>query len=137
MLGSDGDDILRGSRGNDRLDGGRGNDVLKGGLGADVLIGGNDADTFAFRSERHSPVDGFDRILDFSQAQGDLIDLSGFRGELTWRGERGFTGSSDELRYEHKKGDTLVLADLDGDKPADFKIRLEGLIDLQKSDFIL
>jgi hypothetical protein len=75
--------------------------------------------------------------LGFSQLEGDRIDLSSFSGALTWRGERGFTDDENEVRYEQRRGDTFVLADLDGDGHADFKIKLEGLIDLQKVDFVL
>ncbi|HEX2552173.1 MAG TPA: hypothetical protein VHL98_00630 [Microvirga sp.] len=136
LLGGDGHDILRGNDGNDRLNGGAGDDVLKGGLGADGLVGGQGADRLVFGGWRDSPADGFDRILDFTQAHGDRIDLSGLGG-LTWRGERGFAGAGGELRFEQKKGDTLVLADLDGDEQAEFTIKLDGFIDLKQGDFIL
>jgi hypothetical protein len=137
LLGEDGDDVLRGNVGDDTLVGGLGNDVLKSGPGADVLIGNEGADTFVFRTEGDRPADGFDRIVDFSQTEDDRIDLSGFKGKLSWRGERGFTEDRSEVRYEQKRGDTFVLADLDGDGRADFKLKLEGLIDLAKGDFIL
>jgi Ca2+-binding RTX toxin-like protein len=59
--------------GDDRIDGGAGNDVLIGGGGHDTLIGGAGADHFVF-----APGSGKDDILDFSSAEGDRIDLSGF-----------------------------------------------------------
>jgi Ca2+-binding RTX toxin-like protein len=82
LYGNDGDDILYGDGaimalgvvgGNDRIDGGAGNDVIVGGGGHDILIGGVGADHFVF-----APGSGLDDILDFSSAQGDRIDLSGF-----------------------------------------------------------
>jgi VCBS repeat-containing protein len=136
LRGGDGDDLLRGNLGDDRLDGGAGDDVLKGGQGADVLLGGEGADRFVFTGRRDSPADGFDRILDFDQAEGDRLDLSGLGG-LSWRGDGGFTGGGDEVRFEQARGNTFVLADLDGDGQADFTIRLDGLIDLKLGDFIL
>jgi Ca2+-binding RTX toxin-like protein len=59
--------------GNDRIDGGAGNDVIVGGGGHDILIGGPGADHFVF-----APGSGVDDILDFSSAEGDRIDLSGY-----------------------------------------------------------
>lgn len=82
LYGNDGDDILYGDGaimavgvvgGDDRIDGGAGNDVLIGGGGHDTLIGGAGADHFVF-----APGSGKDDILDFSSAEGDRIDLSGF-----------------------------------------------------------
>lgn len=136
LLGGADNDVLRGNSGDDRIEGGAGNDVLKGGLGADVLLGGEGADRFVFSGWQAAPKDGFDRILDFSQEQGDTIDLSGFDG-LSWLGDRGFTGSGDEVRFEQRKGDTFMWADRDGDRKADLKIKLDGLIDLTRGDIIL
>lgn len=82
LSGNDGDDTLYGDGavmavgvvgGDDRIDGGAGNDVLIGGGGHDILTGGTGADHFVF-----APGSGVDDILDFSSAQGDRIDLSGF-----------------------------------------------------------
>ena len=70
--GGDGNDKLYGGRGNDTLDGGPGQDRLNSGPGDDDLTGGPGADTFLFK-----PGHGHDTILDFNQADGDLIDLSG------------------------------------------------------------
>jgi len=88
LFGDDGDDIVLGNLGNDTLDGGAGNDVVRGGQGNDSLAGGagNDfisgdrgddtmtggpgADNF------HSSQDaGIDRVLDFSVAEGDRVQL--------------------------------------------------------------
>lgn len=58
-----------------------GNDTIVGGSGNDTLIGGSGADMFLF----HSPNEGIDTITDFSQAQGDKIQVSasGFDRGLT------------------------------------------------------
>ncbi len=79
LLGEDGNDTLNGLNGQvDTLAGGRGNDTLKGLGGADVLSGGSGADHFVLTA----PSDGGDHILDFSNAEGDSIDvlLAGFSG---------------------------------------------------------
>jgi Ca2+-binding RTX toxin-like protein len=63
-----------GNGGNDTLDGGEGNDILAGGSGADVFV----FRASDFDGRVTDPFDsGFDRITDFSRAQGDRIDLTG------------------------------------------------------------
>ena len=70
--GGDGNDTLDGGLGNDQILGGNGNDVLLGGGGSDTLTGGNGADTFVI-------AQGFgnDKVTDFSQAQGDTVEVVG------------------------------------------------------------
>lgn len=94
LLGGDGNDVLSGGDGNDKiygqndndtlyggansdnLYGGYGDDVLFGGEGVDYLFGNQGADTF------HLDLTSQDRIKDFKQSDGDMIDiadlLSGF-----------------------------------------------------------
>ena len=69
-------DIIGGA-GNDTLTGGAGNDTLYGGTGNDTLTGGLGADTFVFGAEGAANLD---KILDFSNAQGDKIDISALLG---------------------------------------------------------
>jgi len=66
--GGRGDDIVRGGQGNDLLYGSDGNDWLTGDLGDDTMTGGDGADTF------HAGA-GVDRVLDFNQAQHDVVHL--------------------------------------------------------------
>ncbi|HVI31953.1 M10 family metallopeptidase C-terminal domain-containing protein [Phenylobacterium sp.] len=61
MRGGQGGDHLRGEAGGDWLSGDRGDDTLAGGAGADVFHGSQDA--------------GVDRVLDFSFAEGDRVQL--------------------------------------------------------------
>lgn len=68
--GSDGNDIVRGGQGDDIVRGGAGNDFLAGDRGNDTLTGGPGADLFHVFAGS-----GIDRILDFSQAEGDRINL--------------------------------------------------------------
>ena len=68
--GGNGADIVRGGQGNDILSGGPGNDFVSGDRGDDTMTGGSGVDNF------HSSSDaGIDRVLDFSVAQGDRVQL--------------------------------------------------------------
>lgn len=68
--GGAGDDIIRGGQGNDTLSGGDGADFVSGDRGDDTMIGGAGADNFHSSNEA-----GIDRVLDFSVAQGDRVQL--------------------------------------------------------------
>ncbi|EYR81363.1 calcium-binding protein [Shinella sp. DD12] len=142
-----GDDLLRGGAGNDRLFGGNGNDLIEGGRDADVLHGGSGSDTFIFRSVKDSTVSpkGRDVIQDFSQIQGDRIDLklidanskTGGNQAFKYIGADDFHKKAGELRYEKKGGGTIVSGDINGDGKADFSILLDVKLSLKVTDFIL
>jgi Ca2+-binding RTX toxin-like protein len=88
LFGNDGDDIVYGNRGRDTLDAGAGNDTVRGGqdddvvsggagndfvagdLGNDTLTGGTGADSFYT-----SAAAGIDRVIDFSRAEGDRVQV--------------------------------------------------------------
>jgi Ca2+-binding RTX toxin-like protein len=89
FFGNLGDDVLEGGEGDDTLFGGEGADILSGGAGANVLIGGAGADLFRLGKPEADanplvgesdvalePDHGPDIIVDFSLAEGDVIDLS-------------------------------------------------------------
>jgi Ca2+-binding RTX toxin-like protein len=68
--GGTGADLIRGGQGNDTLSGGSGDDWISGDRGDDTMTGGTGADIF------HTFGDaGVDRVLDFSVAQGDRVQL--------------------------------------------------------------
>ena len=71
IVGRFGNDILNGGDGADTLYGSSGSDTLNGNAGNDILYGGTDLDIFIFS-------DGADQIMDFSKAEGDVIDISSF-----------------------------------------------------------
>ncbi len=159
IYGDEGDDLLDGGRGSDQLYGGLGNDILigggerdklYGGDGDDILIGGRHrdvleggagADAFVFlkKSDSKAKKGAFDVIRDFSQSDGDTIDVSGIKGTFDFIGKSKFSGDGHELRYSYnkKKDFTLVKADYDGDAKADMKIKLDGKIALTEHDFVL
>ena len=121
--------------------------ILDGGAEADDLRGGGGADTFLFDD---GDFGGFgasvcDRIIDFSRAGGDLIDLSRADANSALSGDQGFafigtgafTGSAGELRYQQAGGNTYVYGDTNGDGTADFMIRVDGLHSFVAGDFVL
>lgn len=132
LRGAKGDDLLIGGAGNDILVAGRGDDVPIGGPGGDRLQGGQGADVFRFLSVADSlPGSGQnDRILDFSFAEGDRIDLSaidadgvGANGDtaFVWVGAFGtgaappFSGARGELlALQTAGGAWRILVDVDG-----------------------
>ena len=147
LYGRDGNDDLRGYDGNDILYGENGNDLLQGGSGQDRHYGGAGADTFLFRSNDFAGMSSgtADRIHDFSQAEGDRIDLGevdfnthveGFQ-TYSFVGAAAFSHTAGELRYQQISGNTYVMADTDGDGSADFWIRLDGLHALGSGDFMI
>jgi RTX calcium-binding nonapeptide repeat (4 copies) len=73
-------DILTGNGGVNALVGGLGADVLNGRTGNDTLSGGSANDTFMFDETAFTPAQPgsafFDRILDYSVAEGDTLDFS-------------------------------------------------------------
>lgn len=142
LLGGAGQDKLYGGVGNDRLQGDAGNDRLEGGLGTDKLFGGAGADTFAFKSAAESATGAArDTIFDFSHAQHDKIDLSGIdangsaggEGVFTYVGSDAFGGTRAELRF----ADGILSGDLNGDRVADFEIKVVTITPLVKGDFVL
>jgi Ca2+-binding RTX toxin-like protein len=133
-IGNAGDNRIIGGYGADVLRGGAGDDLLSGYVGADRLRGGTGADVFRF-DDSDSPAHARDVILDFTQIEGDRIDLT-WVGGLTFRGEAGFTGSGHEVAVRHAHGDTFVdVGGAGGAVP--LSIRLEGVVALTETDFIL
>ncbi|HTQ15239.1 MAG TPA: hypothetical protein VMH86_15310 [Rhizomicrobium sp.] len=144
VTGSNFNDVLTGDSGNNTLIGGAGNDVLTGGLGSDTLYGGLGADHFVFTSIADSAGGAADKIMDFSHADGDVIDLSAIDA---------ITGGSDDAftlvsgGFTHHAGQLIVLnvgtdtysvrGDVNGDGVADFFITVHSSTALVASDFIL
>ncbi|MCH7628707.1 MAG: M10 family metallopeptidase C-terminal domain-containing protein [Proteobacteria bacterium] len=155
-IAGSGDDRLRGSGADNRLDGGAGDDrlfgaggadVLVGGAGRDVLHGGKGGDTFVFgqgdlagRTARSADV-----ILDFTNAQGDRIDLSGIDADAQMDGDQPFSfidgarfdGHAGQLRALVQGSGLLLLADVDGDGRADLALRLVGVSHIEAADLVL
>ena len=71
IMGSKGNDTLRGGQKNDSLFGGSGDDVLDGGSGADLLNGGDGFDTADYSSRVNSVVVSFDNQFNDGETNED------------------------------------------------------------------
>jgi hypothetical protein len=105
----------------------------------DVLTGSTGEDSFGFYADPEYGTDGGvgagnrDIITDFSQAQNDIIDI----GDLDFIGQAAFS-SVNQVRYFQSGGDTIVQVNHSGAAAgADLEIQLEGIINLNGSDFVL
>ena len=167
LQGGAGPDVLEGGTGNDVLEGGAVWDVLKGGEGIDHLYGGTQADKFVFgresvvdtgnAEETRTLSDETDTVKDFTQSEGDRLDLRGLKDhslftggttpgtELSLRETEGaaFTGVKGQVKWWQDGGQTHVqvdldgIADADGEYDAEFQVTLDGLHDLTGADLIL
>ena len=140
IKGGTGNDTLMGQGGNDTLDGGVGNDLLYGGAGRDVLVGGSGKDNFIFKSAAESRGSSIDTIKTFDRGQ-DHIDLRsidantkvGGNQAFKFIGKAAFSGKAGELGFSGG----VLSGDLNGDKAADFQVKVAGLSTLAKGDFYL
>lgn len=145
LFGMEGDDLLRGGAGNDALDGGSGNDKLYGEAGQDWLTGGSGKDTFYFSAVSDSKVSTPDHITDFVRGEDKIslsaIDANAAKGgdqAFAFIGDKEFTKSAGQLRFEHHDDYTVVQGDVNGDGVADFAIQLDHFsYSLTSSDFVL
>jgi serralysin len=128
LLGSDAGDVVIGAKtndfislgvGDDAVRGEAGRDVLDAGLGSGFLTGGADADVFFV--DGRNPVATWSTITDFSKAQGDTVNMWGWREgvsqlitSLNDGGAAGYTGAT--FHY-----------DLDGNRAIDTSITFAGL----------
>jgi serralysin len=75
--GNDANDTIFGGQGDDSINGFGGNDLIYGNLGTDTLYGGAGADTFGFSGTSSGQTQATaDHIADFSDAQGDRVDIA-------------------------------------------------------------
>ena len=145
LRGNDAANRLLGGAGADRLAGAGGDDVIVGGLGGDTMSGDEGADRFVFGRSDFRGLVGTDRILGFSQGEGDLIDLSavdavrgGGDDAFAFIGSAAFSGAAGELRFQPTgAGEARVEADITGDGVADFAFRVAGDASLTADDFVL
>lgn len=138
VIGSDFADTLTGNE--------LANDMTGGG-GADTLSGGKGKDTFVFLAltDSTSKADGQDTIEDFLHKQRDVIDLSAIDANADKKNDQAFllhegakfSGKSGDLIFSDKGDDTLLRADVDGDRKADFALLVEGHINFAGRDFAL
>ncbi|MBX7539723.1 calcium-binding protein [Qipengyuania sphaerica] len=147
LHGMGGDDSIYGGTGNDTLDGGDGNDRLYGENGSDTMTGGAGADSFIFMdaAELGTRLAIADIITDFSQSDGDRMNLRNVDANINLEGDQNFafigtsafSQTAGELRYFQTSTSTIVEMDVDGDGVGDLYIRLDGQMDLSAGDFVL
>ena len=145
LKGLSGNDKLYGHAGNDRLEGGDGNDFLQSGSGTDTLVGGAGTDSFDWNSAGDAGKGTTrDVVLDFTRGT-DKLDLSGIDANsgtttndaFSFVGSQAFSGTAGQLRFYEGGGYAIVQGDVNGDKIADFELKLEGVTALGSSDFWL
>lgn len=145
LFGWDGDDRLKGGNGDDGLLGGHGRDILVGGNGYDVLIGGKGADIFVYRKIADSPAGAQPDFILFDHSQGDRIDLHKIDADTIANGDQAFylagqsfsfSGTPGELIFFPDDFRKLVQGDVNGDKVADFEIRVSWPTTPVDVDFI-
>ena len=138
ITGNEGVNVLDGRGGVDTIRGGDGNDVIFGGLGNDLLYGQAGWDIFAVRQESVSLMTlETDRIFDLNIAGGDRVDLSAIDADSTTMGNQAFqfatvlstfSGVAGEatLTYDAATASTFLRLDVNGDKKADYSLRIDG-----------
>ncbi len=148
LTGTAGPDEIRGLAGKDTLSGQAGADVLIGGTGKDTLIGGTESDRFDFNSAAEVGLGtNRDLILDFSQAQGDKIDLSGIDSKVSVGGNQAFAflgtasfsgNASGQLRMIDQGTTVILQGSTDSDRAAEFELEVRNFSGtFVASDFVL
>lgn len=142
-FGGFGDDWLAGDDRNNILSGRFGSDIPVGGLGADTLTGGPGSDRFLYLDplETHG-----DLIVDFSRAQGDVVDISSLDANVLVPGHQEFMFSGQLPRANSVwyrmfiEGDNAlhIQGDVDGNpETSEVDIAVEGLSSVAASDLNL
>ncbi|NBB16569.1 hypothetical protein GVN21_14495 [Caulobacter sp. SLTY] len=138
ITGNGGANLLFGGNGNDTLNGGLGNDEIIGGAGNDILIGGGGADVFFVQIESISASTDLigaaetDTISDYAIGL-DEIDFSDVDADISTTGVddaftivSAFDGTGGRMTLNFAGGITTVLLDVDGDRIADYGLRING-----------
>jgi serralysin len=114
--------------------------------GLNTFQGNGGADDFVFLKGTTGKTEKkADTIADFSQADGDQINLDAWDANTKQNGNQDFTfidgqkfhGTAGELRFFREGGDTWIEGDTNGDRKADLLIKLDGAITLVGADFDL
>jgi Ca2+-binding RTX toxin-like protein len=156
LSGNAGRNVFYGGGGDDVFDGRDGADVLRGGRGGDLLTGGAGADTFDFSDSNYRSTydhwgspNGYelvreqrgDVITDFSQAQGDKLQVSiqEFGSESEFSLALGVKATAAEASFIFDSGTGRLWFDADGsgtEEDAYLIATLQGVTTIEKSDFL-
>lgn len=145
LIAGDGADKVAGAAGNDILVGGGGDDTLIGGQGSDRLTGGAGRDLFDFNalSELGFGIAGRDVIVDFSNSDGDGIDLSTIDANGSIKGDQAFSWvdnftAAGQVRFAvDGQGSGVLYLNTDKDMDAEYEILLTGVATLAAADLFL
>jgi hypothetical protein len=145
-------DTVLGGDGADKITGGGGRDFLSGNTGTSANDGDSDAFVYTKLSDSGKTSATRDFITDFVH-DTDFIDLhlidantkTAINNKFIWQSAQGaaFTGKAGEIHHtwQNQAGTandrTIISADVNGDKSADFSIELFHLVKLTAADFIL
>ncbi len=115
---------LNGGWGADSLNGSELADTLRGGPSADTLRGNDGADRFQF-----FPGHGDDTVLDFTESEGDILDLSPIFADRRGSPSQFLTLSIQVTRDTNNipRADTVIDVDEDGNGTPDQRITLLGV----------
>ncbi len=147
LTGGSGNDALSGGAGADTLDGGAGDDTLVGGAGPDEMRGGAGADVFRYPAPSEPPAPDVrllpERIIDFSQADGDRIDLRAIDARPDLPGDQaflfadgiGFIADQPGTARTFRGADSTVVEAYTGQGVLTVVVR--GLVAFTADDFVL
>jgi Ca2+-binding RTX toxin-like protein len=148
LNGNTGDNQLSGADGNDTLKGGGGADTLTGGIGADILVGGAGADRFVVLQESvYSSLAPGGRVLevdtvsDYAIGQ-DIIDLSAIDAVAGGADSAfvlvgAFSGAAGQMTLTFAGGTTTLSLDVDGDRKADYMMKINGDVRADSGTWLL
>jgi Ca2+-binding RTX toxin-like protein len=129
VLGGNFNDVMRGSANDDTMSGSGGDDILRGLGGADDLFGDGGSDTFVFEAVSDSTFAAADTI---DASNEDVIDLRMIDANVNKSGIQLFVLSNKlgagkmTLTYDADTDMTYLDGDTNGDKVADFRIKMYG-----------
>jgi len=148
LSGGPGPDILIGGAFNDTLQGNDGDDIIFTAGGTDLATGGAGNDIFVLDvrpSPPNTSAGNFDVVTDFTHG-ADKLDFGPIDTNPVLAGDQGFafigsgafsgTGAA-QIRVFTLNGNTVVSADLDGNRTVDMLVQLNGIVTLDAGDFIL
>ncbi|NBB16342.1 hypothetical protein GVN21_13330 [Caulobacter sp. SLTY] len=150
IVGNAGANILDGGAGVDNINGGLGADTLIGGTGGDILSGGGGADVFVVRQESvfTSANPGgrtieTDTVSDYAIGEDELsfldIDANALGGTANdaFTIVSAFDGNAGQMTLTFAGGVTTISLDVDGDRNADYRLRINGDVRADTADWVL
>ena len=139
VLKTDKNSALIGTSSDDKISGGANDDLILGGLGNDLLTGGDGADIFKFEPPKNSGDNYKDQITDFSQEEGDKIDISDAIEEgsgnpfMLIKNQIGFSESGTTIKFNSG----LLQLSGESEDSGNFEILIPGLESINIDMFVI